>query len=81
MDDRVEWFMENQLYVEAVECAVENQDALTNKSVQDIGKVLIEHLIQRKDFAAAASYLPQVAFLSEALHFGSPIPDLWSPQR
>ncbi|KAH7727966.1 Vacuolar assembly protein VPS41 [Aphelenchoides avenae] len=60
VDDRVEWFMENQLYVEAVECAVENQDALTNKSVQDIGKVLIEHLIQRKDFAAAASYLPQI---------------------
>uniref|UniRef100_A0A915D1U2 Vacuolar protein sorting-associated protein 41 homolog n=1 Tax=Ditylenchus dipsaci TaxID=166011 RepID=A0A915D1U2_9BILA len=60
IDNRVSWFLENGLYADAVECAMRNKDFLQETSVLEVGKKLIDHLIEQGDFEAAASYLPKI---------------------
>ncbi|KAI1704545.1 hypothetical protein DdX_14179 [Ditylenchus destructor] len=60
VDDRIAWFLENSLYIDAVGCAIQNKHSLQEISVLEVGKRLIDHLIEKGDFETAAAYLPQI---------------------
>ena len=60
-DDRITWLMENQLYNDAMEFAMRNQEQLKEWSLREVGRRLISHLIDVKgDFVRAASWLPVI---------------------
>ncbi|CAD5234678.1 unnamed protein product [Bursaphelenchus xylophilus] len=59
-DDRVDWFLENKYYAEALECALKDKEALQRHSVSDIGRLLIRDLIEQGMFSRAAKILPQI---------------------
>ena len=52
--------MENGLFEEAFESAVRNSALLSEHSVLEVGKRLVNHLIEQKDYHTAAGYLPEV---------------------
>ncbi|CAD5229223.1 unnamed protein product [Bursaphelenchus okinawaensis] len=60
IDDRVRWFMDNELFEDALECSLKNKEALQDISVVDIGRKLVGSLIEQGKFTAAAEVLPQV---------------------
>jgi hypothetical protein len=53
--------MENGLYEEALQSAINNSDLIRENSVLEVGKRLINHLIEKGDFESAANYLPEVS--------------------
>ena len=56
--------MENGLFEEALESALRNSELLKENSVLDVGKRLLNHLIEKQDFETAASYLPEVFLIN-----------------
>nr|CAD2131331.1 unnamed protein product [Meloidogyne enterolobii] len=60
IDNRIQWLMENGLFEEALESALRNSELLKENSVLDVGKRLLNHLIEKQDFETAASYLPEI---------------------
>ncbi|KAI6191703.1 RING-type domain-containing protein [Aphelenchoides bicaudatus] len=60
IDDRVSWFLENELFAEALQCALKDPDALNETSVADIGRRLINDLIKKDQFPNAAAHLNEV---------------------
>jgi len=62
IDDRVQWFLENELFAEALELSTRNSDRLKEVDPIDVGKKFINHLIEQRDFDKAAKFLPQVLF-------------------
>uniref|UniRef100_A0A914D3T3 RING-type domain-containing protein n=1 Tax=Acrobeloides nanus TaxID=290746 RepID=A0A914D3T3_9BILA len=54
------WFLDNNLYVEAMECALAHRDALQNVSVSEVGRQLVENLIKDGKFDTAARYVKQI---------------------
>ncbi|KAE9549796.1 hypothetical protein FO519_006990 [Halicephalobus sp. NKZ332] len=60
VDDKITWFLENGFYVEATNCAITHKDELVENTVSEVGKTLIEELINKGDFETAASYLPSI---------------------
>lgn len=57
------WFLENELYADALECAIQNRDNLQETSVLEVGKQVIKHLMELGYFEKAAVYLKKVYFL------------------
>jgi hypothetical protein len=60
IDDRVAWLVENELFAEALQCALKDPDALSETSVAEIGRRLIEDLIKKDQFILAAEHLSEV---------------------
>lgn len=60
VDDRISWFLENGLYVDATNCALAHKDELIDNTVSDVGRKLIEELTNKGDFEMAASYLTSI---------------------
>lgn len=60
IDDRVSWLLENELYAEALQCALKDPDALGETSIAEIGRRLINDLIKKERFPDAAGYLNEI---------------------
>ena len=60
VEDRIQWFLDNEFYVEATNCALAHRDDLQEITISDVGKKLVEKLISDGDFDTAASYLPVI---------------------
>lgn len=60
VDDRISWLLENSLFEDAFERAIRNSESLHEHSILEVGKLLINHLIERGEYGLAASYMPQV---------------------
>lgn len=54
--------MENELYEEALDCALRDKEDLQNVSFSDIGRKLIQTLVEKGEFVEATSKLSQVMF-------------------
>jgi hypothetical protein len=52
--------LENELFEEALQCALKDPDSLGEISVTDIGRRLIDDLIKKEQFSLAASHLNEV---------------------
>jgi hypothetical protein len=53
----VGWFLQNELFEEALQCALKDPDSLSEVSIVDIGRRLINDLISKGEFSNAADYL------------------------
>uniref|UniRef100_A0A183BY14 Vps39_2 domain-containing protein n=1 Tax=Globodera pallida TaxID=36090 RepID=A0A183BY14_GLOPA len=60
LDERIFWLMDNGLFEEAWERAIRNSELLRENSVLEVGKRLVNHLIETKSYDLAANFLPQV---------------------
>ncbi|KAL3119667.1 hypothetical protein niasHT_006753 [Heterodera trifolii] len=60
VDERIAWLMDNGLFEEAWERAVRNSEMLRENSVLEVGKRLVNHLMEQKAYDLAANFLPQV---------------------
>uniref|UniRef100_A0A1I8BSP0 RING-type domain-containing protein n=1 Tax=Meloidogyne hapla TaxID=6305 RepID=A0A1I8BSP0_MELHA len=60
IDNRIQWLMENGLFEDALESALRNSELLRENTVLDVGKRLLNHLIEKQDFETAANYLPEI---------------------
>jgi hypothetical protein len=60
VEDRISWFLDNEFYVEATNCALAHREELHETSVSEVGKKLVEKLIAEGNFDSAASYLPVI---------------------
>uniref|UniRef100_A0AC34Q6E9 Uncharacterized protein n=1 Tax=Panagrolaimus sp. JU765 TaxID=591449 RepID=A0AC34Q6E9_9BILA len=57
VDDRIQWFLSNEYYKEATNCAITHKDDLVETTVAEVGRKMIENLVEKNDFETAASYL------------------------
>uniref|UniRef100_A0AC34QSB8 Uncharacterized protein n=2 Tax=Panagrolaimus sp. JU765 TaxID=591449 RepID=A0AC34QSB8_9BILA len=56
VDDRIQRFVSNEYYKEASNCAIAHKDDLV-ETVAEVGRKIIENVVQKIDFETAASYL------------------------
>uniref|UniRef100_A0A915PHB8 RING-type domain-containing protein n=1 Tax=Setaria digitata TaxID=48799 RepID=A0A915PHB8_9BILA len=59
-DDRVRWYLENDLLCEAMQYASEHRDQLEHLDPVDIGRRYLSSLIEEKRFAEAAANLKEI---------------------
>ncbi|CAH8448751.1 unnamed protein product [Schistosoma turkestanicum] len=66
IDDRVDWFLENNLFSKALEVAQEHPRLLTRHTVQSVGITYIDHLLSERHFIGAGILCAQVLSTKEA---------------
>lgn len=57
--------LENGLYEDALESATRNSEFLRENTVLDVGKRLINHLIERNYFETAVGYMREVFYVGK----------------
>eukprot|EP01080_Neovahlkampfia_damariscottae_P008010 gene8010-12475_t len=61
LTDHLQWLIEKERFVEALQCARENEKKLINFTLYDVGKEYIKHLLfKEKDFSKAAQSVPAI---------------------
>ena len=65
-DDRIQWLLENKMFVEAM-AVLESGKNLKEATREQIGQEYLTHLFQERDYAKAASLCPTLLFGKTAL--------------
>jgi hypothetical protein len=71
VDDHITWLLQHDRYQQALEAAQANPTILKQHKLLDIGERFLKHLFERKEFAKAASYCPQL------LQTNAPLWEAW----
>ncbi|CAH8482583.1 unnamed protein product [Heterobilharzia americana] len=66
LDDRIDWLLENNLFLKGLEIAQQHPRLLTRHTIQSVGIIYVDHLLSGRHFDEAGKLCSQVLSTKEA---------------